>query len=105
MSSGINSSKVETLKIELLDYIESINAIVNRLDISIGDIQNNMDGIGKREIINKLNEVKGQLPNVKENIVTYIDDLDRAISIYKSVDYEVAATLMNNISKLGEGRD
>lgn len=105
MSSGINSSKVETLKIELLDYIESINAIVNRLDISIGDIQNNMDGIGKREIINKLNEVKGQLPNVKENIVTYIDDLDRAISIYKSVDYEAAATLMNNISKLGEGRD
>jgi len=96
---------MKQLKIELLDYIESINAIVNRLDISIGDIQNNMDGIGKREIINKLNEVKGQLPNVKENIVTYIDDLDRAISIYKSVDYEVAATLMNNISKLGEGRD
>lgn len=105
MSSGINDEKVDALKIELLDYVEAINSITNRLEISTNAIQNNIEGIGKKEILAKLNHVKEQLPTVSANISTYIDDLSKAVSNYERIDVESAADLISNISKLGEGSD
>lgn len=105
MSSGINDEKVDALKIELLDYVEAINSITNRLEISTNTIQNNIEGIGKKEILAKLNHVKEQLPTVSANISTYIDDLSKAVSNYERIDVESAADLISNISKLGEGSD
>lgn len=105
MSSGINVEKVDALKIELLDYIESLNSISNRLEISTSTIQNNIEGLGKKEILQKLKQIKGQLPNVSANITTYIDDLNKAVSSYERIDEEVAADLIRNISKLGEGSE
>lgn len=105
MCSGINVGKVDALKIELLDYIESINSISNRLEVSASTIQNNVEGFGKKEILQKLGQIREQLPKVSANITTYIDDLNRAISNYERIDEETAADLIRNISKLGEGSD
>lgn len=105
MSSGINVEKVDALKIELLDYIESINSVSNRLEVSVSTIQNNVEGFGKKEILQKLGQIREQLPKVSANITTYIDDLNRAVSNYERIDEETAADLIRNISKLGEGSD
>lgn len=105
MSSGINVEKVDALKIELLDYIESINSVSNRLEVSVSTIQNNVEGFGKKEILQKLGQIREQLPKVSANITTYIDDLSKAVSNYERIDEEVAADLIRNISKLGEGSD
>lgn len=105
MSSGINVEKVDTLKIELLDYIESLNSISNRLELSTSTIQNNVEGLGKMEILQKLRQIREQLPKVSANITTYIDDLNKAVSNYEKIDEEVAVDLIRNISKLGEGSD
>lgn len=105
MSSGINVEKVDALKIELLDYIESLNSISNRLEISTSTIQNNIEGLGKKEILQKLRQIREQLPKVSANITTYIDDLSKAVSNYERIDEETAADLIRNISKLGEGSD
>lgn len=105
MSSGINVEKVDALKIELLDYIESINSVSNRLEVSVSTIQNNVEGFGKKEILQKLGQIREQLPKVSANITTYIDDLSKAVSNYERIDEEVAADLIRNISKLGEGSE
>ena len=105
MASGINEEKVNFLNVELLDAIEDLNFISNRLDVCIETIKNNMDGYGKNEILSKLSIIKQQLPTVSSNISAYIDDLSKAVNRYRNNDEEVATTLMNNIVKLDEGRE
>ncbi len=105
MGSGINVEKIDTLKIELLDCIESINSISNRLEMSANAIQNNLEGIGKTEILQKIGKIREQLPNVSGNISTYIDDLSKAVSNYERIDEEAATDLIRNIGKLSEGSE
>lgn len=105
MNSGINEEKVNELKIELLDYIEKINAILSRFDNSIEAVKNNIEDNGKDEILRKLNSIKEQFPNISSNISHYIDDLGKAASSYETQDQEIASTLINNVTRLGEGRE
>jgi hypothetical protein len=105
VASGINEEKVNSLNVELLDAIENLNSISNRLDICMETIKGNMDGYGKSEILSKLSAIKQQLPVVSSNISAYIDDLGKAVNRYRNRDEEVATTLMNNIGKLDEGRE
>ncbi len=100
MGSGINTEKVDELKVELLGYVESLNLISNRLDGILETIKGNLNGFGRDEIVRKLSSVKEQLPKISSNINFYIEDLDRAVRSYKVQDEEVAATLISNISKL-----
>lgn len=105
MASGINEEKVNSLNVELLDAIENLNSISDRLDICIETIKGNIEGYGKNEILSKLSVIKQQLPIVSSNISAYIDDLGKVVDRYRNSDEEVATTLMNNIGKLDEGRE
>lgn len=105
MTSGINEEKINALNVELLDAIEKLNTISNRLDVCIATIKSNIDGYGKDEILSKLSMIKQQLPNLSSNISTYIDDLSKAVNKYKDNDVELATTLITNISKLDGRRE
>jgi len=105
VASGINEEKVNSLNVELLDAIENLNSISDRLDICIETIKGNIEGYGKNEILSKLSVIKQQLPIVSSNISAYIDDLGKVVDRYRNSDEEVATTLMNNIGKLDEGRE
>ena len=102
MVSGINEEKISELKIQLLDYIEYLNSISNRLNANVESIKNNIDGVGKDEILGKANFIREQLPKISANINSYIDDIEKAMSSYERQDEEIAATLISNISRLEE---
>lgn len=105
MAAGINDEKINSLNVELLDAIEDLNSISNKLDICMETIKHNIDGYGKNEILSKLSTIKQQMPIVSSNISTYIDDLSKVVNRYRDSDEETATTLMNNIGKLDEGRE
>lgn len=105
MKSGINEEKVNNLKVELLDYIESMNSISNSINSNIEIIRNNIDGQGKNEILSKLTTIKEQCSNMSSNINTYIDDLGKVVSSYVAQDQDAATTLISNISRLEEGSE
>lgn len=100
MATGIDTLKVNKLKIELLDYIEAINSLVIRLENNKLLIENNFDGTGKAEIIGKLNSIIEQMPIVSQNINTYIVTLDKVVDGYINQDSQLANTVIN-IDKLG----
>lgn len=101
MSTGINSDKISGLRVDLLSYIESLNALSARLDSCKTSIQANMFGAGKVEIINKLNSIIRQMPKVNANINTYIITLGSVVKSYKQQDEDLSTELVHNIGKLG----
>ena len=100
MASGINVEKVNALKVELLNYIEQLNVLYNRLNDCSTTIQANMDGFNKAQIVNKLNSIIEQMPKATTNINTYISDLGKVVKSYQEQDEEEASTVVNNISKV-----
>ena len=102
MGSGINKAKVNELKAELLDYVEALNFISNRLDTCLENIKGSLNGTGRDEIVSKFTNIKEQLSKISANINFYIEDLGNVIISYEKQDEEVASTLIRNISKLEE---
>ena len=68
MAVGINDDKINQVKVDLLTYIETINAISERLDSCSLAISSCIDGNGKQEIEKKLNSIIRQMPRVSSNI-------------------------------------
>lgn len=103
MITGIDVNKIDNLKKELLNYIEEINSIFNRMDSEVTIIQSNMSGVGKIEILQKCNKIKEQVPVLKSNIMVYLEDLSKVVKFYENQDQELSQNVIRNISKLDEG--
>lgn len=102
MATGIDTEKINNLKVDLLNYIESINALYSRLDNCRTSIQSNLDGVGKTEIINKLNSIIEQMPKINSNINSYINSLGAVVKSYERQDEQIASNINRNIGKLDE---
>lgn len=100
MATGINEQMINKLKVELLDCIESINSLYNRLDTCKSGIQSNYSGTGSDVIIAKLDSIMNQFPKVSSNINTYISDLSKVVKSFADQDVEIASDVIRNISKL-----
>ncbi len=100
MATGIDTLKINKIKIELLDCIEAINSFVGRLENNKLLIENNFEGSGKKEIIAKLDAIIEQMPIVIQNINTYIVTLDKVVQKYVDQDSQLASTVIN-IHELG----
>jgi hypothetical protein len=99
-TTGINVNKLHKLMMDLLGYIESINALEERLGTCKFNIQSNLNGAGKSEIMNKLNAIIEQIPNVNVNINNYISVLSNVLNSYEQQDNNLASDVINNINRL-----
>ena len=68
MATGINSDKMNQSKINLLDCVEDLNSLSNRLDNCYEDIQASLEGGCKSEVISKFGAIKREWPKVNQNI-------------------------------------
>lgn len=100
MATGINVEKLDGFKVELLDFMESLNSIQSRLDSVKTVIQANMSGNGKNDVILKLNSIMEQLPSVKGNINVYISLVNSVIDSYGVQDDELSSNIINDVVKL-----
>ena len=102
MATGMDDAKLNQFKIDLLGYVESLNAISSRLGNCKLSIQQSIDGAGKIEIISKINSILGQMPVINANINTYISVVSKERKKYEALESELAADLTRNISKLSD---
>jgi type VII secretion effector (TIGR04197 family) len=100
MAAGINVDKINSLKVDLLNYLEGINAFNIRLDNCKVVIQSSIDGVGKSEIISKLDSIIEQIPNVSKLINTYITTLSGVVNKFEEQDQQLASQVASNINKL-----
>ena len=104
MTVGINSEKMATLSIDLLDAIESINAISSKLDIEINIISNNMCFKTQNDITFN-NLINNYIGTVNKNIYSYINDLSNVKKVYGQQDVDLSTSILNNIEKIEERSD
>ena len=100
MATGINDHMINSLKVDLLSCIESINSMKNRLEASRGVIEANFVGTGASTVLGKIDSILSQLPKVSTNINGYIDDLSSVVKAYTDQDEELASTVIQDINKL-----
>lgn len=103
MAAGINTSKITTLKVDLLDAIEAMNTVLNKLDVEKNIINSNIEGPGKSLMTQRLNSIYKQLGVVTKNINSYINDLSNIEKFYTSQDEELSSLVANDIEKLNLG--
>ena len=102
MTTGINASGLENTIKNIIEDIEELNRIFNELELEVINIQNNLSGEGSSTIIKKCNDIEAQSLNIKQNITTYITDIENIISAYQNQDQELSQIITNNIAKLEE---
>lgn len=100
MPIGVNDDKIHSFKLELLDYTESINYLIDRLDNCKTSISNYINGAGKSEIISRMDGILYQMPVVKNNINNYISTLDKVLNVYVEQDYQISSQISNDIKNL-----
>ena len=103
MATGINSDKMNQSKINLLDCVEELNSLSNRLDNCYEDIQASLEGGCKSEVISKFGAIKREWPKVNQNINSYIGVLSKVESRYKRQDSELASKTNRDIDKIDDG--
>lgn len=100
MATGINVDKLNTLKVDILSYIESIRSLMERLDDCGSVIRTNLVGPGANEITGQVNGFLIQFSNACSNINSYIQLLNQIEKKFETNDSELAFELTNNIKKL-----
>ncbi len=100
MATGINDQMINSLKVDLLSCIESINSMKNKLECSRTNIEACYSGTGASTLLGKLDSIMNQFPKISANINTYIDDLSSVVKSYTEQDEDLASTVIQDISKL-----
>ena len=100
MATGINDQMINSLKVDLLSCIESINSMTNRLEGCKTSIEACYTGSGASIITGKIDSIMAQFPKVSTNINTYIDDLSNVVKAYSEQDVDLASNVIQNINKL-----
>ena len=96
MATGLNETKANKFKVELLDSIESINVIKENLTNYNEIINNNWTG----EVRNEFNSKLSNINIIYKNINVYISSVGKVVSDFANQDVEIASQVSKNISKL-----
>lgn len=100
MAVGINEEKMNTFKSELMDYIQKMNLLRNRLDNCKNSISSNINGYGKQEILNKFDNIINEFSKVNQNINNYINVIGKVTSIFQDQDIEISSQISRDISNI-----
>ena len=100
MATGLNETKANNFKVELLDSIESINVIKENLTNYNEIINNNWTGEVSTEFNSKLSNILSNINIIYKNINVYISSVGKVVSDFANQDVEIASQVSKNISKL-----
>lgn len=100
MAAGINEDKMNNFKIELMDYIQKMNLLRNRLDNCKSNLSSNINGYGKQEILNKFDNILNEFSKVNQNLNNYISTIGKVTSVFQEQDSEISSQIFRDISKI-----
>lgn len=92
---GINEEDLSSLSLEVLDYADRISEILNKIDDRMDKLNHYYQGLPATNIINFYNELKPYYATIKENIISYSDDLMELIRKMQDND-KYLTTLFQN---------
>lgn len=82
----INEDDLGSLSLEILDYVDRISEIFDKLNDCVSKLPNSYQGESCRDFMRKYQEVSAYFPIIKSNITTYSDDLISLINKLREND-------------------
>ncbi len=95
--SGINEPDLGTLSIEILDYADKVSEIFEKIDSEIFSLTNYYKGTSSNKIIEAYDGFRKNYQTIKENIISYSDDLNSLLTHSKDNE-KYFASLFTNLS-------
>lgn len=91
----IKEDDLSSLSLEILDYSDRISEIFDRIDDCINKLPNHYQGTSCDKLINHYRGLAEQYPVIKQNIVSYSDDLVTLIKKMHENDKYIASLFQN----------
>lgn len=105
MATGVNNLKLQESMKYIIEQIENLNAVFNRLDEEFLTVKNEIKGDFQADLSAKYTSISNQYENVKNNIKSYALDLAKVKKAYESQDVELHDIIITNINKVEERRE
>lgn len=93
--AGINEDELSALSLEILDYSDRISEIFDKMDSCMDKLPNYYQGSPCLDLLNYYNELKPYYSVIKNNIVSYSDDLIELIKKMKENDNYLTTLFQN----------
>lgn len=93
--TGINEEELSSLTIEILDYADRISDIFDRLDFCISKLPMHYQGSSCTEIINYYRGLEENYLIIKNNVISYSDDLTTLIKKVHENDKYISSLFRN----------
>ena len=87
---AINEEELSELAIDIIDFNDEIAELFSSIDGKMSELKSYFDCSKYYTLLNSYNEFKKNYAVVKQNILTYSDDLIAVINKFKSGDKEVS---------------
>lgn len=87
---AINEEELSELAIDIIDFNDEIAELFSSIDGKMFELKSYFDCSKYYTLLNSYNEFKKNYAVVKQNILTYSDDLIAVINKYKSGDKDVS---------------
>lgn len=84
--AGIHEEDLGALSLEILDYVDRISEILERIDSYMDKLPACYKGSSSDKIIERYNSIKSTYPTVKENLKSYSDDFITLINKMREDD-------------------
>ncbi len=87
--AGINEDELGKLCVEILDYSDRISEIFDKVDSCMESLPNHYQGLPCVELLNYYNDLKTYYSTIKNNIISYSDDLITLIKKMQAGDEQL----------------
>lgn len=97
---SINEEAIDKLVLEIYDYSERINNILNQISDLVNYSSTYFKGQISNDIIGKYNNLKLSLDNVKNNIASYSSDLVMVKNKFRNKASDIALEVKRQASNI-----
>ena len=101
-ANGIDEEGLNKLALELFDYVEKLNRILNSIDTIISDSALYYTSVSANILRRRFNNTKVNFPIVKENIMGYKDDLIRVKRNFSNISTDIAAMILRDSNQIAD---
>lgn len=88
---GVKEYELSNLSLEILDYSDRISAILDKIDSRMNDLSAHYQGDSYKELMNYYTELRSSYSTIKDNIISYSDDLAALLIKVKENDKTLAS--------------
>lgn len=93
--AGINEGELSNLSIEVQDYADRISEIFDKMDLCMEKLPNQYKGLPCEKVISLYEELRQNYESVKNNIISYSDDLTELIRKMQTNDKYLTGLFQN----------